>query len=337
MSKHQNKYMESISIFFKGTKMYFQYIDKFLNYMTFPIFGQLFAIIIIFFITYLYANNLPDLMVKFPIFDNVLVALSLLLLFTVPAFFLFCKAFYEYLITFASLNSIANNLSSKGKAKKLDTKVHSELIKRRSFSYVVMLLVLSLIYAVGLIPFFWVLLLIFMVYSSLTFQVFALEENVGPIGAIKRSFVLIKHNFWATTLLLVLLFLFTYMLVPNIIVWAFEEADIVYYLSNPVEKFVRMLPLDVVSEFFQVYKINYIVEPYEIARNVVTSVISSIVITYTLPLRSCCCTLLYKKFDDEKIEENRKATRIDGRKEIKKIMKKETRITKKPEKEDESK
>ena len=95
MSRNKNKYLDAVNIFFTGVGMYFKSLDKFLNYMSFPVFGQLFGMVIIFFITYLYAENIPDLAKTNPLFDNILITLSLLLLFTLPVFFLLCKAIYD--------------------------------------------------------------------------------------------------------------------------------------------------------------------------------------------------------------------------------------------------
>ncbi len=322
MKKNSNKYLDVINIFFSGIAIYFRNLDNFLKYMAFPVLGQLVGIVLIFFITYLYAENIPNLARTNPLFDNILVTLSLLLLLTLPVFFLLCKSIYDYLIALSSLNSLANNLTAKSKNKILDTKVHDELIKRRLFNYILLLFVMSFIYLIGSIPFVWVILIAFIVYSCLTFQVFALEENAGPIFAIKRSFMLIKDNFWATSILLVLLFGLTFVLLPNVIVWAFDEINVIYYLAGAVEKFVNLLPIDAVNQTIQVYSPKFNIEPLELARLIVSTGISSAVIGFTLPLRSCACTLWYKYLDDEKIEENRKATKLDGRAELKKIMRK---------------
>lgn len=328
MSREKNKYLKVFSIFFEGIKIYFKHLDKFMSYLAFPVFGQVLGVVLLLFVTYLYAVNLPVLTHNFVVLDNILASFILLLVLTVPGFFLLCKSFYDYLIAMAALNSISSTMSSKGKNKNLDMKVHHELIKRRSFKYMWLLAVLGIVYIVGSLPFFWVILALFLVYSSLAIQVFALEESSGPISAIKRSFVLIKNNFWATTLLLILLLAFTYSLLPNLITWACEKSQIVYYLSIPTEKYFSLLPIDSINEFLKTnellktFNINYQLEAYEMATMWVSSTISFIVVSFTLPIRSCCCTLLYKQLDDEKIEENRKITKIDGRNEIKKIIKK---------------
>lgn len=322
MSREKNKYLNMFNIFFTGIKLYFQYLDKFMMYLAFPVFGQVIGVTMLLFITYLYASNITTLTSNFVFFDNVLASFTILIVLTVPAFFILCKAFYDYLIAMAALNSMSNSILAKGKNKNIDSKVHHELIKRRSFGYMWLLANLGIVYLVGMLPFFWVILALFLVYSSLAIQVFTLEESSGPISSIKRSFALIKNNFWSTTLLLFLITALTYYILPNLITWAFEESQVVYYLSIPLEKYFSLLPIDAINQSFKSFNLNYQIEVYELARMSVASTISFIVVSFTLPVRCCCCTLLYKQLDDEKIEENRKITKIDGRNELKKIIKK---------------
>ncbi len=322
MAKSKNKYMSVFNIFFKGIKLYFTHIDLFLKYLAFPVLGQIAGLFLIFLITYVYSVNLPYLTANFAFFDNILTAMTTLLLFTIPAFFLFCKAFYDYLIAMAALNSMANNLTSKNKI--FDVKMHDELIKRRALPYISLMIILSVIYLIGSIPFFWVLLVPFLVYSCLSLQVFTFEENTGPVEAIKRSFSLIKGNFWQCALLLVLLFLLTYYLLPEVISWAFNKVNLIYYFSIPVEKYLSLLRIDAFNDLLKHYNINYELEAYEMATSLIKGIVSLAVTSFTLPIRSACCTFFYKQLDDETIEENRKATKLDGRKELKKIIKKES-------------
>lgn len=322
MAKSKNKYMNVFNIFFKGIKIYFMHLDTFMKYLAFPVLGQVFGLGLLLLITYLYAVNLPQLTKNFPFFDNILTALTLLLVITLPVFFLLCKAFYDYLIAMAALNSMANNLSSKNKVS--DVKVHDELIRRRAGEYMALLLILSLVYIVGILPFFWVILALFAVYSCLSIQVFTFEENSGPITAIKRSFYLIKNNFWTATLLLVLITALTYWILPELIAWALDKISVVYYLALPVEKYLDLLQIDTINNLLKQFNIKYQLEAFEMARNGVLQMITYVVSAFTLPIRCACCTLFYKQLDDENIEENRKATKFDGRKEIKKIMKKES-------------
>lgn len=322
MAKEKSKYAQVMDCFFSGIKLYFKYLDRFLKYLSFPILGQLLGLFLIFSVAYFYTVNLPDLMVKYPVFNNLLVTTSILILLVIVPFLIFTKAFYDYLIAIASLNSMALNLTMKGKgrAKDFDPKMHDELIRRKIFNYLGLLIVLSVIGVVALIPIFWIPAIVFFIYASLCIQVFSLEERLSPYMAIQRSFTLVKHNFWATSILLGLLFLFTYIFLPNLIVWAIDKVDGIYYLTSPFESYVKLLPIDLFNQSIASFNIPFDLEPYEISRFIVTTVISTLIIASTLPIRCAASTLWYKYLDDGIIEENRKQNNVDGRKVVKKIM-----------------
>ena len=326
MSREKNNYKKAVSAFFEGAKLYFQFIDKFIIYLTFPVMGQVISSVILLTLTYFYALNLKNWVGPVASPDNMLLFLVLFLIILIPFFFVLCKAVCDYLIAMASLNSIANNLVSKSKNKVLDTKIHDELIKRRGFSYFSLIFILGIIYSIGFaIPVFWIPAVLFVVYASLSLQVFALEENTNSFSAIKRSFVLVKGNFWATTLLLVLLCIATFIVIPNLIVWACDQVSLTTFFTAPTAKFVGLFPINEANQFLHGYNISYTIKPDTIALNIVRNFISQIVMMYALPLRSCACTIWYKYLDDEKIDENRRATKLDGRKELKKIIKRSSK------------
>lgn len=323
MAKEKSKYTEALNCFLNGIKLYFKYLDRFLKYLSFPVLGQLIGLFLIFSVAYFYTVNLPELMSKYPIFNNLLVTTSILILLVVVPFLIFTKAFFDYLVAMASLNSMALNLSLKGKgrAKDFDPKAHDELVRRKIFNYLGLLIVLSVISIVAVIPIFWIPALVFFVYASLCIQVFTLEERLSPYLAIKRSFTLVKHNFWATIILLGLLFLFTYIFLPNLIVWAIDKVDGIYYLTSPFESYVKLLPIDLFNLTLKSFNVPFDLESYEISRFIVTTVISTLIISLTLPIRCAASTLWYKYLDDGIIEENRKQNNVDGRKVLKKVMK----------------
>lgn len=323
MAKEKSKYKQVIDCFLSAIKLYFKYLDRFLKYLSFPILGQLIGLFLIFSVAYFYTVNLPDLMIKNPVFNNLLVATSVLILLVILPFLIFAKAFYDYLVAMASLNSMALNLTMKGKgrAKDFDPKMHDELIRRKIFNYLGLLIVISVVSIVAVIPIFWIPAIVFFIYASLCIQVFTLEERLSPYMAIKRSFTLIKHNFWATSILLGLLFLFTYIFLPNLIVWAIDKVDGIYYLTSPFESYVKLLPIDIFNQTLTSFNVPFELEPYEVSRFIVTTVISTVIIAYTLPIRCAALSLWYKYLDDGIIEENRKQNNVDGRKVVKKIMK----------------
>ena len=293
MKKNESVFSNVMKIFFSGIKIYFLNFNKFIKYMAFPVLGQIIGISIIFTAAYFFTLKVETITKISPIFDNILFVFLLLLLIALPGFFIFCKAFWDYLISMLALNSMASNVIEGGTLD--DISIHVDMARRRSFSYIILLLILSIIYAIGSIPFFWVILAIVSVYLCLTFQVFALEEDATPIDAIGMSISFVKYNFGKTLLLMILLLISTYWLVPGLISWGFEAGNLAGFLSYPAEQFIKLLPLADINSTLEIYHIPLKLHSYSIAKSIVLLVVSVAVTGFTLPLRSICCTILYKQ------------------------------------------
>lgn len=293
MAKKESAVMSAINIFFNGVKLYFLNFEKFFKYMSFPIIGQIAGISLIFFASYIFTIHVSSFTGKSPVFDNIPIVFLILLLLTLPGFFIFCKAFWDYMIALAALNSMASSLMEGAKLE--DTGMHAELIKRRAGSYILFLLLLTIIYALLSIPILWGLLVIAFVYLSLSFQVFALEEDKSAFDAIKTGINLIKSNFIRTSILLILLGLFTYWLIPELVSWGFEVGDLAGFFSYPVEQYIKLLPINDINVLLSQANIPLTLKSYTIAKQIVLMVVSFTVTGFALPLRSICCTALYKE------------------------------------------
>lgn len=298
MAKKDSTFVSVFKIFFEGLKYYFLNFEKLMQYMAFPILGQVVGITIIFTAAYLYTIYIPKLTSANPLFDNILFVFLLLLIITLPGFFIFCKAFWDYLIAMASLNCMASHIvESHNKLE--DTGVADGLIRGRSFSYVLFLLLLSVIYAFGSIPFIWALMLIVFVYISLSFQAFALEEDKSPIQAIALSINLVKYNFWKTALLLLLLGISTYWLVPSLICWGVDKGNLIGFFSYPVERFVTLLPVNDFNAILKSSNVPFMINSAQFAKTLTLTIVGVVVTAFTLPIRSICCTILYKKLHSQ--------------------------------------
>ena len=293
MKKNESAFSNVMKIFFDGIKIYILNFNKFIKYMAFPVLGQIAGICIIFTAACFFTLKVETITRISPVFDNILFVFLLLLIIALPGFFIFCKAFWDYLIAMLALNSMASNVIEGGSLD--DISIHVDMARRRSFSYVMLLLLLSIIYLIGSFPLFWVLLAIAAIYLCLTFQVFALEEDATPIDAVSMSISFVKYNFGKTLFLLVLLMVSTYWLLPGLISWGFEAGNLAGFLSYPAEQFIKLLPLGDINNTLSGYHIPVKFESYEIAKSVVLSVVSFAVVGFTLPIRSICCTILYKQ------------------------------------------
>lgn len=284
-----------LKIYANGLKLYFLNFEKFFKYLAFPIFGQVIGILLIFAASYVFTLHISSLTTKSPVFDNIPLVFFLLILLTLPGFFIFCKAFWDYLIAMASLNSMASTLLEGGKLD--DLGIHSELIKRRTGSYILFLFLISVIYLVLSIPILWGLLVIVFVYMALCFQVFALEEDKGAFDAIKSGINYVKFNFRLMALLLIVLGITTYWLVPGLICWGFKTGDLTGFFSYPVEQYIRLLPINDFNTMLAASHIPYQLKSYVISQQIVLAFVSYCVVGFSLPLRSICCTQLYKEIN----------------------------------------
>lgn len=291
-AKKDSIFSNTIYIFFQGIKLYFLNFEKFFKYLAFPIFGQILGIALIFFASYIFTLHVSTLTTKSPIFDNIPIVFLMLMLCALPGFFIFCKAFWDYLIALASLNSMASTLLEGGELD--DTGMHAELIKRRTSSYIWFLILLSLIYCVLSFPILWGLLIIAFVYLALAFQVFALEDDKNAFECIKLAIGYVRFNFKRTALLLLLLGITTYWLAPGLISWGFEKSDLIGFFSYPVEQYIRLLPLQDINDLLTQIHIPIQLKSYEIAKQIVLFIVAFAVTGFSLPLRSICCTALYK-------------------------------------------
>lgn len=291
-TKKESAFASVMKIFLNGVKLYFLNFEKFFKYMAFPIFGQIIGISLIFFASYIFTLHVSTLTNKNPIFDNIPLVFLMLLIITLPGFFIFCKAFWDYIVAMAALNSMASSLLEGANID--DTGVHTELIKRRTGSYILFLLLISAIYSLLSFPLLWGLLAIVFVYMALCFQVFALEEDKNAVNAIISAISYVRYNFLKTAALLIILGISTYWLVPGLISWGFDIGDLGGFFSYPVEQYIRLLPLDGFNSILSHYNIPFTLKSYTIAKHIVLMVVSFAVTGFTLPLRSLCCTALYK-------------------------------------------
>ena len=291
----KNTFTDVIKIFFNGVKLYFLNFEKFFKYLAFPVFGQILGIVLIFAASFIFTLHVSSFTEKSPVFDNIPLVFLMLIILTLPGFFIFCKAFWEYLVAMASLNSMASTLLEGGKLD--DTSIHTELIKRRSGSYILLLLIVSMIYFLLSLPILWGLLVIVFVYLALCLQVFALEEDKGAFDIVKSAISYVKFNFFKTALLLLILGIVTYWLVPGLICWGFETGNLTGFFSYPVEQYVKLLPLNDLNMILQQAHIPFSLKSYSISKHVVLAFVSFAVTGFSLPLRCICCTNLYKEIN----------------------------------------
>ena len=304
------------NILTESAGLYFSNFDKFMKYMSFPVLGQICGLSLIFLTTYFYMENLPKLLNKYPNLNNISSLLLLSFIIVLPGLAIFCKAFWEYLVAYGAINSMFQNMHKSGKV--YDFEAHTELIKRRTLPFIGLWFLLSIFSLIAICPLFWVICLIFGVYFVLIFQVFTFEPNLSPIGCFKRSLILIKGHFGSTFILLLIVGLFTYTLIPQIILKGFDAVGLSIGFSKIFVPFIPQLPEINLSE----YGINMTsITENSIALIITQTIIVQIIIQYTLPLRSILWSMWYKELNNGLSESDLKITKKkSGKRPSEKLM-----------------
>jgi len=283
-------------IFTEGIKLYFKNFGKFFKYMAFPVFGQVLGVILMLLASFLYVENLSKLLALGGFFDNFTSIFFILILLILPGFFLFAKAFWDYLVTYGAINSMAESMTKTGKL--YDFSAHNELITRRTAGFVGLWLLFGLFVIIGFFPLFWVIAMILFVYFVLIFQVFTFEPDKSPIGCFKKSLTIIKGNFWRTLGLMILLWLFTYVFLPQIIKALFDLANLITFFAIPLDGWARQFPINEFNKLLlTATPTAYQLTSLWIAKVTVEGFLGYIIICMTLPLRSICWTLWYKSLN----------------------------------------
>lgn len=289
-------------IFIEGIKLYFKNFGKFFKYMAFPVFGQIVGILLMITASFLYVDNLPKLIAMGGFFDNFTSIFFLLFLLILPGFFIFTKAFWDYLVAYGALNSMAEAMTRTGKL--YDFAAHTELITRRTPSFVGLWLLFGIFTMVGFFPLFWIIALILFTFFVLIFQVFTFEPDKSPIGCFRKSFNIIKGNFWRTLGLMFLLWLLTYVILPEAIKSLLTLGNVLAFLAIPLDGWAMQLPLDEFNKLILKTPAAYQLTSIWVSQMVVTGFVGYCIICLTLPLRSLCWSLWYKSLNkgEEKLD-----------------------------------
>lgn len=277
-----------LGIFSESIGLYFSNFDKFVQYMSFPVLGQIGGLGLVLLITFFYTQNLPNLLEKYSSLDNFNTLILLSILITLPGLAIFIKAFWDYLVAYGAINSMLDNMLKSGRVYDFDA--HTELIKRRSIAFVGLWFLFGIFSTIAICPLLWVVCGILAIYFVLVFQVFTFEPELSPAGCVKRSLELVKGHFASTFMLMTFAGLLTYLFIPQIVIKVFDIANINTFLANLIMPIVNQLP----DLNLQIYGIPNI--PKEnIALFTIQTIIAQILIQYTLPLRSILWSMWYRE------------------------------------------
>ena len=288
----------------EGFKIYLKNFTQFTRYMLFPVFGQVIGISLIFYLSGWFGLNVPAWAEENLFFQNYNNIILTLLLITAPGFVLFLKAFWDFMVAYGALNSMANAVLTTGKLYDLDA--HTKVITNRAPQFVGLLITISILALIGINPLFWIIGAIAFVYFILIFQVFTLEENPTVIDCFRKSFNLIKGDFARTFVILFILATITYYLLSigtTVLLQAIRLHDVILM---GIQGWTSTLQLDTINDTLISFKLQPLT-PASLALETFKSSILCIVAGLSLPLRSICWTLWYKNLEIVKAEKPKKS------------------------------
>lgn len=286
----QNK--TPLGIFAESIGLYFSNFDKFVQYMSFPVLGQIAGLGLVLLITFFYTQNLPNLIEKYSALNNFNALILLSIIITLPGLAIFIKAFWDYLVAYGAINSMLDNMLKSGRVYDFDA--HTELVKRRSVPFVGLWFLFGIFSILAICPLFWVVCGILAVYFVLVFQIFTFEPELSPAGCVKRSLNLIKGHFASTFMLMMFVGLLTYLFIPQIVIKLFDIGNINNFFANLIMPIVSQLP----DLNLQMYGLPEISKD-SIALFTIQTFVAQILIQYTLPLRSILWSMWYRELAKE--------------------------------------
>lgn len=276
-------------IFFEGIKIFALNIHKFMLYMAFPVLGQILGIFLIFGLTFWFTQNMQDIAAKYDALNNMSSMITLIVVSVIPGVLILIKAFWDYLVAFVALNSMTEGYLNTGRV--YDFKAHNSVATQKSFSFITIWFLISIMTILGILPVFWIFAGLFFVYFILVFQVFTFENGLSPVGYFKRSMFLIKGKFGRTFLLMAILTIFTYVILVSGLGVLFDAFNWTNPLAKMFEAWAYTLPIDPLEQ--------YGVTPSVIGTELVKQLIFFLVIGFSLPIRSICWTLWYNELASE--------------------------------------
>ena len=290
-------------IFMTGFGIYIKYFSTFFKYMSFPVLGQFFGIILCFALSLGYAYKTPQ------------ASFSTIILLTLPGLIILTKAFWEYLIAYVSISSMTENTIKSGRI--YDISAHKKVATSRSSEFVFLWLLFGLFTLIAIFPPMWVFAFVIFIYILLIFQVFTFETKLSPFECFVRSKNLIVGNFWNTLFMLAFVGIFTYILLPKIIEILFNTFQIIPIFGMYLESVIKnILPFEQWNATAESLGMAYEFSPLDISKMIVSSVVSFFVIGYTLPLRTICCTLWYKQLSIKEIKEKSKNKKVKSKENV---------------------
>lgn len=292
--------------FTEAVGIYLQHLPTFLKYMTFPVLGQFFGVLLAFGLSLGFAFNATTSGVD----PSMILPLTLIL--TIPGLVIFAKAFWEYLIAYVAISSMTENTVKSGKI--YDIKAHKQVALKRILDFVGLWLLFGVFTSVALLPPMWGFGAVIFIFLVLIFQVFTFEKFATPTECFKRSWVLVKSDFWGTLGLLALVGFLTYWLLPKVFELILTAIQVMTLLTMLIDPMLTD-SINTWNTALTTLGVPFVITSLMITKMIVGTIVSTLVICYTLPIRSIAWTLWYKKLNTAMIKASSKKKKKADKKE----------------------
>lgn len=292
--------------FTEAVGIYLQHLPTFLKYMTFPVLGQFFGVFLAFGLSLGFAFNATTSGVD----PSMILPLTLIL--TIPGLVIFAKAFWEYLIAYVAISSMAENTVKSGKI--YDIKAHKQVALKRVPDFVGLWLLFGVFTSVALLPPMWGFGAVIFIFLVLIFQVFTFEKFATPTECFKRSWVLVKSDFGGTLGLLALVGFLTYWLLPKVFELILTAIQVMTLLTMLIDPMLTD-SINTWNTALTTLGVPFVITSLMITKMIVGTIVSTLVICYTLPIRSIAWTLWYKKLNTAMIKASSKKKKKADKKE----------------------
>lgn len=325
-----------LRILLKGFGPYLKNILPFSKTMLVPVFAQILGIYFILAAAALVPKALTTISLPEFISGNLFILLGLVLLFTIPGFFLQIKGFWEMMIRLSSLNIMAADAIS---GKTPDVASANTSIRNKTLSYAKLLTVLTLIYVIlAGFPFLIIIFqgtlaqyqhfilslfgfteilaiiisLIVSIYLSLCLVVFAFEKG-STKKIIKRSWKLVSKRFFSMMFLIILSSIFVNNIIPAIVQSLSDAVSLSSALGAPI-KFLLASAYDTPGKlndfmsFFRTIHYNDLLASSDplgfLSKSMASFLLGSVVSWMMIPLMSIWYTLFYFDITGKSDEKN---------------------------------
>jgi hypothetical protein len=178
-----------------------------------------------------------------------------------------------------------------------DFQSHNEVATRRTWSYVLLLLVIGAFSSIGSSIFFIIPASILWIYLILIFQVFTFEPDLKIHEYIKRSFTLIKGHWFRTCTLMLILAFFSIFIITQGVSVVFDYLNLTNKICSLFDPISSAIPIELTNEMLTVLKFPVITTEM-ISEKIYLSILYAIIMGLTLPIRSICWSLRYMNLSE---------------------------------------